>query len=47
MGKKRVLESEQQSILDNHEDSLNSVHGFKQTGNSMVGIDKKRTKGKK
>lgn len=36
-----------QAIVDNSEDSAKSKHGFKQTGNAMVGEDKKNTKGKR
>lgn len=36
-----------QSMIAESQDSLKSKHGFKQTGNAMVGEDKKNTKGKR
>lgn len=36
-----------QSMSDNSQDSAKSKHGFKQTGNAMLGEDKATTKGKK
>ncbi|SHE87179.1 hypothetical protein [Clostridium fallax] len=43
----KSLESKNQSMIDNSNDSQNSSNGYKQRGNAAVGIDKKRTKGKK
>lgn len=47
MKNNKSLESKMQSMVDNSNDSATSSHGYKQTGNAAVGIDKKRTKGKK
>lgn len=43
----RNQKQKNQAIIDNSEDSLKSKHGFKQTGNAMVGEDKRNIKGKK